>query len=504
MAEEWLEEIYAHSRYITELNHIIRCCQVNNHYEALFQWDKHCDHLVEVYNNCPVADADIRNRIQKIFRLTPQVNNCAKLIDLIKREVRPLMYALISHYGKIDVSDGRRRFLSSQTGYLTICGQEDQKYWYSKNDPMEEAWDIAERIYDPKNTEYHIWGAGLGYLAYQIYRISNRSARLHIYEAEQEMLDYGRNYGVLNWIAEEKLELHWDPDASEFLRGIDEKKRNYYISRPDMRYRQGEEYSDLQRLYYNCRFWVDEGKALKINLEKNKKNKKRLWKDIPREGFEHSIVVAAGPSLDQSLDYLRQREGKIIAVGTVFRKLINMDIVPDLVVIIESKSNVYEQMTGLEGSGVALLLSPYAYWKIAQNYRGEVYFAQVGSSSLDLGEGSFYSENYGEQFQIGGTVSFFAVETAIRMGAKEIELLGLDLAFPTGRTHAEGTPRNARVSREKLIQVPGVNGGTVDTDLPFNLYRREIEELIRRNPQAVFRNHSSIGARIEGTYQIGD
>lgn len=495
-----MEEIYVHSGFITELNHIVRCCQVNNKFEALYQWEEHCDHLVEVYNNCPVVDEDIRNRIQKIFRLTPQVNNCAKLIDLIKLEVRPLMYALISLYGKIDVSDGRRRFLSSRAGYLTICGQEDQKYWYSRNDPMEEAWDIAEKIYDPKNTEYHIWGAGLGYLAYQLSVMSQRSVKIHIYEAEQEMLDYGRNYGVLDWINQEKLVLHWDPTASEFLRGIDEKKRNYYISRPDMRYRQGEEYSSLQRLYYNCRFWMEEGKALKINLEKNLKNKKRLWKDIHREGFEHSIVVAAGPSLDQCLDFLRQREGKIIAVGTVFRKLTELGIVPDLVVISECDSIVYEQMAGLEEAGASLLLSPYSYWKLAQNYKGKVYFAQVDS---ELDAGDFYSENAGEQFQIGGTVSFFAMEAAVRLGAEEVDLLGLDLAFPAKMSHAEGTPRNTEVSKEKLIQVPGVGGGTVDTDLPFDLYRREIEGLIRRNPQVVFRNHSSIGARIEGTYQIG-
>ena len=214
------------------------------------------------------------------------------------------------------------------------------------------------------------------------------------------------------------------------------------------------------------------------------------------------IVVAAGPSLDCSLDFLKENQGKktIIAVGTVFKKLLELEILPDMVVILDPQKRTYQQIEGAEEQKVPLLLAMTAYWKFAAAYQGEKYLIPLKS----VGELDNITEKYEDAWDAGGTVTYLALEAAVRFKAENIFLVGVDLAYPGGVTHAAGTMDRAQISMDGLIPIEGYRGTTVYSNKTFISFRRDIEGLIANNPGISYYNMSHIGAKIAGTQTIGE
>ena len=95
-------------------------------------------------------------------------------------------------------------------------------------------------------------------------------------------------------------------------------------------------------------------------------------------------------------------------------------------------------------------------------------------------------------------VSPFAIEVAVKMGAKSIELIGVDLAYPGEKTHAEGTMDNSGVNTNGMVKIKDVKGKEVYTSEVFVDCIEEIEELINENKNVRFYNKSKIGAYIKG------
>lgn len=96
-------------------------------------------------------------------------------------------------------------------------------------------------------------------------------------------------------------------------------------------------------------------------------------------------------------------------------------------------------------------------------------------------------------------MTHLAMEAAIRFGAEKIYLAGVDLAYPQGLSHAEGTMDRAVMKTEGMISVEGVGGRTVHSDRLFISYRQWIEQRIESTPWITYYNLSHIGARIAGT-----
>ena len=154
--------------------------------------------------------------------------------------------------------------------------------------------------------------------------------------------------------------------------------------------------------------------------------------------------------MDDNLDFLKENQGKktVIAVGTVFRKLLECGITPDLVAVLDPQERTYQQMEGLEGEKVPMLVAVTAYWKFAANYQGDKYLVPL--------VGVHEEKEKEEPWVIGGTVTHLAIEAAVRFGAKKIYLVGVDLAYPNGLSHAEGTMDRTVKSTEDMLPVKGV------------------------------------------------
>ena len=93
-----------------------------------------------------------------------------------------------------------------------------------------------------------------------------------------------------------------------------------------------------------------------------------------------------------------------------------------------------------------------------------------------------------------------ALDFAVRAGAAEVDLAGLDFAYVGSRTHAVGASSAAEVSalRAARFSVENGHGALVASDTNLIQYLRGTEHFVARHPGVIFRNLSREGARIRG------
>ena len=208
----------------------------------------------------------------------------------------------------------------------------------------------------------------------------------------------------------------------------------------------------------------------------------RLPENIP------AIIVSAGPSLNKNIDELERALGKccIIATDTAIKPLLNRGIYPDFVTIIDGKKPAF-LFEHPEFSKIPLLTCVCVAKDVMNLHRGKKIFYLDG----DTYESSVIktiSEKREEEFMIpalasGGSVANTAFSFAYHLGAKNIILIGQDLAMTGNKTHADGTFKDKMdVIDEKsgrYFEVDDIYGGKVLTRGDFDRYRKWFEDNIK-------------------------
>lgn len=505
MAEDFLEEIYQHAKLISEMRLVVSYAQVHDEYHATRAYTESVPELIRVcqgYAQSDSADGEaFMNCMQEIHDMS---HDLILMGDIIEQKLIPFLEKSIRAYGLIQTENEEGDFLfqTTKSGFLTIKDLQNDIYIHSTLDPMWEARKLAEYIFDPRKRAYSIRGCGLGYLIYQLYVISNGAVCIRVFEKDARMVEYARRYGVLDWVPAECVEVFVDADPLPFLESALEEDSGFYMLVPELANESEEIRPLLTELYVRCGTNIKFKRYQGINYWSNLRSDcKRISEFDISNVKKDMIVVAAGPSLDDNLEFLRENLGKktIIAVGTVFKKLLELEIVPDLVVISDPVKRTYQQIEGVEDQKVPLLLAMTAYWKFAAAYQGEKYLIPVKAvEELDN-----ITEKYEDAWDIGGTVTFLALEAALWLKAESIYLVGVDLAYPGGISHAAGTMDRREMPMDHLIPIEGCGGTTVYSDTVFISYRREIEDLIAQYPGIFWYNMSNVGAKIAGTRDIG-
>lgn len=216
------------------------------------------------------------------------------------------------------------------------------------------------------------------------------------------------------------------------------------------------------------------------------------FKDVP------IIVVAAGPSLDNEFEHLRQVGNKalILAVGTSVAPLLRNGIEPHMIIVTDPQGEVFKQIEGLS-LRVPLIVLPSVYPQVLQNYSGPRIVAWQKGINLS-GQEPWASED--DLIETGGSVATTACDIAIRMGGWPVIFVGLDLGYPMGKNHAYGTTYWYRkIIDRHCLELPSNDGKTVLTVKNYNYMRRWLEGRIRREPAIEFINTSQQGAFIQGT-----
>lgn len=199
---------------------------------------------------------------------------------------------------------------------------------------------------------------------------------------------------------------------------------------------------------------------------------------------ELAVVVGAGPSLDQALPTLQRFFGLVIAVDRAAPTLMAHGIAPRFVV---TQDNGIGNLGGFKTRfipGASLIFHQCADSSYVRSWQGPVYTADLVGGRLGLGH-----------LDWGPHVGHAAVALAHLMLCRPIVLVGVDLAFPAGSTHAGGV--NDTVNCKRETTTPGVRGDQVDTDEGFATAVDELARFIRSTRAHVVQT-SPWGARIPG------
>lgn len=150
------------------------------------------------------------------------------------------------------------------------------------------------------------------------------------------------------------------------------------------------------------------------------------------------LLIAAGPSLEKILPYLHQIKGQMtfVCVETALHALLKADIQPDYIVLTDPQFWAYKHIAGLQAPQSTLICPISVYPDVFRFKCREIVLCS------DLFPISRYFESLRGTFGdlgAGGSVASSAWTLCLLLGAKNIYLAGLDLAFPHKQTHIKGS-----------------------------------------------------------------
>ncbi len=509
MAEEFLEEIYDEAYVLELLQEYIEQSNTSRLWDDRKTYNNAAAIMERIITRWAEKDVDAALALQNTaLEIQEHIEDRRRVNGLIRRGLIPQLFDYMSNFTGIMVDTGRYILESADSGFLTIKDKETDRYLHDIHDPMREAAEIAASIYSPNMDSFLILGCGLGYLAYQLWKRSDETTEIVIFEDDKEMLEYAEKYGVLSWIKEDKLKIVYNAEPDQLLQTFlayikqadsdkgfevcDWKKRKYI----DLKNR------DFINLFGNQELSRTLHFRPAINYRMNMKQRWCSFKEIKeRFSFNEWITVAAGPSLDEQLDFIRESKGKrgIIAVNTVLRRILNEGIIPDIVAAADQDNVMLRHIEGIVlPEDIPLIASRFVNWRYVEQYEGTKCFIDIGGGTQNC----TVNGNDMERWEIGGTVASLAIEAAIRMSPAKIFLAGQDLGFPMGKNYAKGMPHEITEQSVGNERVISVDGSMIETTAGYNVFRLAIEQQISNNTDIEFFNLSKHGALIKGTKNI--
>ena len=220
------------------------------------------------------------------------------------------------------------------------------------------------------------------------------------------------------------------------------------------------------------------------------------------------IVVSAGPSLNKNMLDIKAAVGKacIIATDTAMKPLLNVGIIPDLFVIVD----------GLKPAEL------FEHKDISKS--GMVTMTAVSREPMDIHKGKKFFYYSGSPFETelvrfidameerqvllpdlptGGSVATSAFSLGVYMGAKNIILVGQDLALTGNKAHVDGAFRNEKceINMESgdFLEVESIDGGKIITRNDFKLYLDWFEMIVKAWSHINVIDATEGGALIHGT-----
>lgn len=367
------------------------------------------------------------------------------------------------------------------------------------------AWEgklLAESIPVSASKEYWVFGVGMGYHVDALLKADHANkVTLLLHETETLSMALCQ----FDWhevIESGHLSFLYDAGERSLLENLKKKNEDavFFIHYPTLRCVMDGKVRELLEDYFVASSSMLEQKAL---LDKN-------FDAIQKHGLPecgelkeqfagaHVVIAGGGPSVDGQMEAIRAYRGKMVllTVGTVARKFLENGIVPDAIMITDPKESIAAQIKGLETEKIPLIILSTAPEKLLAEYKGSVYVAYQEGYEPACG---FAKNNGYTVFQTGGSVVTLAIDLAIRFGAADITLVGTDMAYTGGRSHAGGLGRKIAEGME-LRKVLSVTGEYIETSRNLDIYRKWIEHRIEDVRGLVVYN-TARGARIKGTIE---
>ncbi|EJO5346064.1 motility associated factor glycosyltransferase family protein [Clostridium botulinum] len=379
----------------------------------------------------------------------------------------------------------------------------NNKFVYSKFYPQRDAEKFIENNAQLILTKKSIvmYGLGLGYHAKEILKRMPLDSELFLFDLDMEIYDIANKHKLLDDIKQDgRVEIILSNNKNFFKEFTNKISlvEDIIIYEPLLKV--------LQHKYDDFKDAIESYKIAKVNIERfepimkeneeiNIKNKyNTIGKFLKTFKLENRdiIIASAGPSLEKDLHIIKEKRGyiKIFAVGRALDILMKNGIKPDVITILDSSKEVYNQIKGYENLDVPLcFISTGSRWAV-EAYKGPKYM--------------FFNKECEENkenivVETGKTVAIPTIDLAIKAGGEKIILCGQDMAFVDNKFHAGDDEKiKENNSYQKVL---GVDGTYLNTTSGMLEFKKGIEKLVKKNKGIEFFN-SSKGARIEGTVEI--
>lgn len=209
-----------------------------------------------------------------------------------------------------------------------------------------------------------------------------------------------------------------------------------------------------------------------------------------------AIIVAAGPSVEESIEDLKRAKGRavIFAVDSILRFLLNSGVEPDFVLCIDPNKSVRHftretpvttpLITYMESNNAVLNIHKGKKVFCSQNKLVEDIYRQVGKIPPSV--------------QPSGSVALVALSVCIKLGIKDIILVGQDLAYKDNQTHA-GRIKRVEYNKDTDVELEGINGEMVRSRYDWKEFVIRYEDIIVQNPKLTIIDAKQYGAKIKGT-----
>lgn len=213
---------------------------------------------------------------------------------------------------------------------------------------------------------------------------------------------------------------------------------------------------------------------------------KRYKRELP------IFIIGTGPSLDNSLAYLKANQGNaiIMSCGTALKPLLDNGVIPDIHIEQERPVSIYKwvKKVGHEDKlkEMDIICLNTVYPGILKLFKQAYVMLKPKDAGTAFIQESI-SEKYAEVSFCNPTVTNAGTAAAVALGFKNITLFGIDYGFKSEEHHhSKDSIYFKEVDNFKMkghFKVPGNFGGDVFTNPVFDRSRMNLEMLLQHNPE---------------------
>jgi hypothetical protein len=230
------------------------------------------------------------------------------------------------------------------------------------------------------------------------------------------------------------------------------------------------------------------------------------------------FIVGNGPSLDSSIDAIKEWQGQAIVVscGTTLQALHRHGITPDFHAEIEQNRSTFDWAVLIGDldylKNITLISCNGIHPDTCDLYKDVMIAFKEGESSTVSALNVLGGENFTTLLNAFPTVSNFAIDLFSTIGFTSIYLIGVDLGFVDVKHHHSKSSGYYQEdgketydytdSNDPSLIVPGNFRPKVNTKYEFKVSRQVIEQVTNAKPKGQEFYNCSDGAKIQGTLPL--
>lgn len=391
--------------------------------------------------------------------------------------------------------------------------------------PIEEAIKNIEKLEIEKKNLILVLGAGIGYSVVEVLKKIANGTKIFIVENKLSLIStLLENTTIAEALKNDILSIYHTTQDKNFMYDVEKKFQlglapDYEIIINNVCYENSEkEYLNFLNIFRDLISNNLVGTSTIFEFSK-------MWHKNSFENLRHFaasigvkelegkfknipvIVVAAGPSLDKNIKYLKWVKNKAvtIVVGTALKKVLSEGIEPDFIMGIDGGEPNWEHFRRAEYAEYPFVYEPMVNPKILDYHKGtEIVFVSQNIVGLwgeyILGEKGFA--------KMGGSVAISAYDFGVRLGGNPVVLLGQDLAFSGGKSHVSGSVYEKDTFQKDdkdihQLELEDIYGGKVFSDRKLYTFLQYFERFIASDLELY--NELEVidategGAKIQGT-----